>query len=183
MSIPPAKPADPATTASIFAPACARSRNATYSNCFMTYRPIYPFFKWPASVGLRHTTVRIENQETVGSRDLLTAGTTLFHRTTDGLSRLYPDLEDIGTQMSTGHLRVRQSRDIRTPFAAPTDSTTTAPERAQVNTKPAPPATGQSICFISGQLLLDFSRLDSTYHSQDLVVRIGNQETVAAATY
>lgn len=62
----------------------------------------------------------------------------------------------------------------------------TAPARAQVDTTPAPPVSrpsGLSIPFVRGQLLLDFGRLDSTYHRQDLVLEIDNQNTVAAATY
>lgn len=68
------------------------------------------------------------------------------------------------------------------PVAAPPF----APPRVQTNAPAASHASrssGLSIPILSGHLLLDFGRLDSTHRIHNLRISIANQETIASYTY
>lgn len=85
--------------------------------------------------------------------------------------------------MSTAKKVEEQAADAPQALTA---SVNTAPARAQTSTKCAPGAStpsAPSIPAFRGSLLLDFGRLDSTYHRIDLPVSIANQVSVAHATY
>lgn len=67
---------------------------------------------------------------------------------------------------------------MATPNSAPARAQTSMAVASSASTPSAP-----SIPAFRGSLLLDFGRLDSTYHRVDLAVSIDNQVSVAHATY